>query len=269
MRVSLFDKLFFKKRKTALVLSGGSARGLAHVGVMKVLRREGFQFDCVVGTSIGALSAAAYALDIPLDSLERFALKTGAGDLIDLTISRMGLTEGNKLEAVICTVVANKTFDDVKVPLAITAVDIETGEGIYFTKGDLVKAIKASCSLPGIFKPVEYQNRLLSDGGLRQHLPVDIARKMGADCIVAVDVGFCVRKGRITNMLGVIMQSIQIMGEEMSRFQSGKADILIAPKLGETVDQLAFNRAPFIIEQGRQAAEEALPLLRKFVRRRR
>ena len=255
-----------RKRKIALVLSGGSARGLAHLGVLKVLKREGFKFDLVVGSSIGALIAATYCLDIPLEHLEAIALKTTAADLIDITISRMGLTEGNKLENVIKKAVDGKTFEDVRIPLAITAVDIETGEDMYFTSGDMVKLIKASCSLPGIFKPVEYNGKLLADGGLRHHLPIAIAEKMGADFIVGVDVGFCVNKGKINNMLGIIMQAVQIMGEELSLHQSSKADIIIAPSLGDKVDQLSFNKASFIIKKGEEAAEEALPLLKKHLR---
>jgi NTE family protein len=258
---------FKKYKKTALVLSGGSARGIAHLGVVKVLKREGLRFDVVVGTSIGSLVGAAYALDIPLDQVEAVSLKTGAMDLLDITISRMGLTEGNRLENIIKQVVQNKSFQDVKMPLAITAVDVETGEELYFTEGDLIKTIKASCSLPGIFKPVELNGRLLIDGGMRQHMPADIAKRLGADFIVGVDVGFCIKKGRINSMLGVIMQSIQMMGEELSRYQSEKVDILITPKLEDDIDQMAFNKAAAIIKKGEEATEEAMPELKKCLKR--
>lgn len=257
---------FGRKRKKALVLSGGSARGIAHLGVIKVLKREGIKFDLVVGTSIGALIGAIYSLDCCLEEAEKMALKIVAADLLDVTISRMGLTEGNRLENVIRRSIGNKTFKDVKTPLAITATDIENNEEVYFTGGeDLAKTIKASCSLPGIFKPVELNGRLLLDGGIKQHLPTDIAKKLGADFIVAVDVGFCVKKGKINNMLGVMMQSIQILGEEISRFQSVHADILIRPELGCDIDQLAFDKASFAIKKGEEAAEAALPMLKKYV----
>lgn len=258
---------FKKYKKKALVLSGGSARGIAHIGVVKVLKREGIEFDLVVGTSIGSLVGAAYALDIPMEHVERVSLKTSAIDLLDITISRMGLTEGNKLENIIRQVVQHKKFEDLKTPLAITAVDVETGEELYFTTGDLIKTIKASCSLPGIFRPVELNGRLLIDGGMRQHMPGDIAVKLGADFVVGVDVGFCIKKGRINSMLGVIMQSIQMMGQELSKYQAEKIDILIAPKLGDGIDQMAFNKAAVIIKKGEEAAEEALPLLKKYLKR--
>lgn len=258
-------RLFKKKRKTALVLSGGSARGVAHLGVVKVLKREGLKFDLVVGTSIGSLVGAAYALDVPPEHVEKLALKMSAIDLLDITISRMGLTEGNKLENIIRNVVQNKRFEDLKTPMAITAVDVETGEEVYFTSGDLIKIIKASCSLPGIFKPVELNGRLLIDGGMRQHMPSDIAKKLGADFIVGVDVGFCIKHGRINSMLGVIMQSIQMLGEELSKHQSKTVDLLITPKLGNDIDQMAFNKAAVIIKKGEEAAEEALPELKKYL----
>lgn len=236
------------------------------MGVIKVLRREGLQFDLVVGTSIGSLLGAVYCLDIPTDEIEALALRTTANDLLDITISRMGLTEGNRLESVIRQAVKNKTFADMKTPLAVVTVDIETGEEVCFQDGDLIKVIKASCSLPGIYKPVEINARFLIDGGLRKHLPTAIAKKLGADFVAAVDVGFCIKKGRLTSMLAVIMQSIQIMGEEMSLFQSSEADILIKPRLGDEIDQLAFNKAAIIIKKGEEAAEEALPLLKRHLR---
>lgn len=257
---------FKKAKKVALVLSGGSARGIAHLGVAKVLRREGFKFDLVVGTSIGSLVGAAYCLDIPMEDVERVALKTTAMDLLDITVSRMGLTEGNRLENIIQQVIKDRSFGDVKIPLAITAVDIETGEEVYFTSGDLIKTIKASCSLPGIFKPVELNGRSLIDGGMRQHFPTDIAKKLGADFLIGVDVGFCIKKGKINSMFGIIMQSIQIIGEELSKHQSSKADILIMPELGDDIDQMAFNKTAFIIKKGEEAAEGMLPILRKRVR---
>lgn len=258
-------KFFKKRRKTALVLSGGSARGIAHLGVLKVLKREGLKFDMVVGTSIGSLVGAAYCLDIPLEYVEALAVKTTAMGLLDITISRMGLTEGNRLENVIRQVVRNKSFQDMKTPLAITAVDVETGEEVYFTSGDLVKTIKASCSLPGIFKPVELCGRLLIDGGMRQHLPSEVAKKLGADFIVGVDVGFCIKKGKINSMLGIIIQSIQIIGEELSEHQITDVDVIIKPKLGGDIDQMAFNKASIIIKKGEEAAEEALPVLKKYI----
>ncbi|MCM8781620.1 MAG: patatin-like phospholipase family protein, partial [Candidatus Omnitrophica bacterium] len=125
-----------KKRKTALVLSGGAARGIAHLGVVKVLKREKIKFDLVVGTSIGALAGTIYCLDCPLDEVEKIALKITAADLLDVTISRMGLTEGNRLENIIRQIIGNRTFKDAKIPLCITAVDIEKGEDVYFTNGE-------------------------------------------------------------------------------------------------------------------------------------
>lgn len=257
--------LFKRHKKTALVLSGGSARGLAHLGVVKVLKREGIKFDLVVGTSIGSLVGAVYCLDCPLENAERLALKTTAASLMDITISRMGLTEGHRLENIISEATEKKEFKDVKTPFAITTVDVETGHEVYFTDGDLQKIIKASCSLPGIFKPVEINGHLLIDGGMRQHLPTDVAKELGADYIVAVDVGFCIKQGKVNSMLGVIMQAIQIMGEELSAHQSTMADILIKPKLGGDIDQLAFNKSAVIIKKGEEAAEEMLPLLKKYV----
>lgn len=258
---------FFRRRKTALVLGGGSARGLAHLGVLKVFERENFTFDLVVGTSIGALIGAGYCLGYKIDELIQEALGTRLSDIVDVTISRMGLNEGNKLESKIGKIVDDKTFEDLAIPLVVTATDVETGEEVYFSSGKLLPTIKASCSLPGIFKPVEMNGRLLIDGGMRQSVPVAIAKRMEADYIVAVDVGFCIKKGKITSMLGVIMQAIQIMGEELNKHQTKEADVTIKPQLGGDIDQLAFNKAEFIIQRGEFAAEKAIHTLRKHLRR--
>ena len=148
---------FGRKRKKALVLSGGSARGIAHLGVIKVLKREGIKFDLVVGTSIGALIGAIYSLDCCLEEAEKMASKIGAADLLDVTISRMGLTEGNRLENIIRQAIGNKTFKDVKIPLAITATDIENNEEVYFTGGeDCLKSILDGNIGAGDFPLLDY-----------------------------------------------------------------------------------------------------------------
>lgn len=259
----------FKKRKKILVLGGGSARGLSNIGVLKVLEagygRDRIPFDMIIGTSIGSLIGAAYALGIPLDELEEKALKFNWPNLVDLGLYRTGLVKGDKLENIVSGIIGNRGFADTKIPFALTTTDIETGEELTHTSGDLVKLIRASCSWPGIFSAVEIDGRLLVDGGVRNAVPTKAAHESGATFVLAVNPGFAVKNQKMDNVLKVLVQSIQIMGEELNAYQSGAADMVIKPEL-EGVDQFEFDKASMIIEQGALAAEKKMPKLKKKLR---
>lgn len=252
-----------KPKKTALVLGGGSARGNAHIGLLKVLSREDIPIDLVVGTSMGALIGAGYCTGVSVHDMEKVATSITWQDLFDPIIPKLSLLEGKKLNAAIAQVLQGKTFLDTKIPLAIVTTDIEKGENVVYTSGDLQKVTRASCSWPGIFGPVEIDGRLLVDGGIKNSVPVSVAKEMGADFVVACDVGFCVTKDeKITNVLRMILQSFQIIGEELNTYQSRAADIIIEPDLGD-LDQAAFDKAVEAIQKGQEAAEKVLPAIRK------
>jgi len=255
-------------KKTALVLGGGAARGIAHIGVLKVLKRHKIPFDIVVGTSIGSLMGAIYALGLSLKNVEDIALKTTWRDLSDFVLSKTGFLEGRNLERIIEGLLEEKVFSDLKKELAIVATDIENGEEVIIRSGNLSRAVRASCSIPGIFIPVRINGRLLVDGGLRSTVPSETAKAMGADFIVAVDVGYCVRKGKISNIFQVLFQSIQIIGSELNKHETKPADIVIEVPLGENIDQMAFDKAAEIIAVGEKAAEDAMPKLLDTMKKR-
>ena len=192
--MGLFPK---KKREVTLVLGGGSARGIDHLGVLKVLDKEKIWINKIVGTSMGALIGAAYSVGVPVERMEEKAYRFSLKRLLDPTMPNMGLLAGEKLEGTIKDILENKTFKDCKIPIAIVATDIERNEEVVYQDGDLVKIIRASCSWPGIFNPVRVDGRLLVDGGIKNSVPTKIARFLNADYMIAVDVGFCVRRGRI------------------------------------------------------------------------
>lgn len=249
----------FRKKKTALVLGGGSARGMAHIGVLKIFQKAGIKFDLVVGTSIGAFIGAYYALGKDIRGAEEMALKFNINQNLDIIIPpTMGIIGGNRIYDLIKSMVDAKTFADVQVPFAVVAADIESGEEVIFTEGPLAEAVRVSCSYPGIFTPHRVHGRLLVDGGILNTVPVSVARRMGADIVVAVDVGFCVQAGEIKNIFGIILQTYQIMGSELNRYQSEQADIVVRPDLAG-IDQLAFAKAKMAIESGERIAIEKLP----------
>ena len=247
--------------KITLVLGGGSARGLAHIGVLKVLHKAKIPIDLIVGTSIGALIGATYALGIPIKKIEQIALKTRWWHLTDFVISKIGFLEGRNLGRIIIDAIENKGFEDLKIPLVVVTADIENGQRVILTSGNLAEAIRASCSLPGIFIPIRINGRLLVDGGLIDSVPVRVAQQMGASFIIASDVGFCIKKEKITNIFQMIYQSVQIAGSELNKLQGKLADITIMPQLSGEIDQMAFDKADYIINKGEEAAAQVLPLL--------
>jgi len=254
---------FIRKRKeVTLVLGGGSARGIAHIGVLKVLEKERVQIDRIVGTSMGALVGAAYAVGIPLDRLEERAYKFSIKKLLDPTIPRIGLLAGDNLEKLIRDVIEDRGFEHCKIPLAIVTTDIEKNEEVIYKKGDLAKVIRASCSWPGIFNPVRLDGRLLVDGGIKDSVPTRIAKDLGSEYMIAVDVGFCVKHGKIDRIFDMIIQSFQIMGHELNRYQANTADVVIEVHLGD-LDQTAFFRSREAVAKGKTAAENKIDQIKK------
>ena len=262
---------FLKQRKIALALGGGGARGLANIGVLKVLEKhfgpDEIPFDMVIGTSIGSLIGAAYCLGVSIKELEKKALKFNWPNIVDLGFSSTGLIKGTKFENIISDMIGDKSFSDAKIPFALTTTDVENGEEMLHTSGDLVKLIRASCSWPGIFSAVNINGRLLVDGGVRNSIPTKAAHKLGATYIFAVNPGFSVKNQKVNNFLQALIQSVQIMGEELNMYQSKVANLVVKPYL-RNVDQFDFDKAEEIVKRGEIAAETPVKTLKKRLERR-
>ncbi|MDO8536187.1 MAG: patatin-like phospholipase family protein [Candidatus Omnitrophota bacterium] len=254
-----------KKRSVVLVLGGGSARGLAHIGVLKVLEKEKIPIHRIVGTSMGALIGAAYSVGMPLKKMEDMAHKFNWKTVFDPTLPHMGLLKGKKLAKVVSELTDGKSFNECKIPLAVVTTDIEKNERVVFQKGDLQKVVCASCSWPGIFNPIRIDGRLLVDGGIKNSVPTRIARSIDPGYMVAVDVGFCVKEGKIDNIFQMLLQSFQIMGEELNRYQARISDVMIKVELGHNIDQVAFNRSREAIAKGEKAAEEKAGQIKRML----
>ncbi|MBN2482812.1 MAG: patatin-like phospholipase family protein [Candidatus Omnitrophica bacterium] len=182
-----------KTEKTALVLSSGAARGLSHIGVIKALEERNISIDMIAGTSIGALVGACYAKSGSIEEFERVVLKTNFTRLlnladIDLAVMFKGFIHGKKVNELLKTVIGDVHFGDLKIPLSVVATDAHTGEAVILDRGSVIEAVRASISMPVIFIPVKYGDRFLIDGGIVDPVPVDIARKMGADRIIVSNV---------------------------------------------------------------------------------
>jgi len=260
----------FRKKNKVLVLGGGSARGLCNIGVLKVLEREfgpgKLPFDMIIGTSIGSLIGAAYCLGMSPQDLEKRASGFSWPKLVDLGLHPTGLIKGDKLEEIIRDCVNGGSFSGMKIPFALTTTDLETGEELIHESGDLVKLIRASCSWPGIFSAVEIEGRMLVDGGVRNSVPTKWAYKKGATFVVAVNPGFAVMKGKITNLLQATIQAMQIMGDELNSYQAGTSDVAVEPLL-QNIDQFGFDKAGAIIRQGEAAAEDKIREIKTKINR--
>ncbi|MDP2929417.1 MAG: patatin-like phospholipase family protein [Candidatus Omnitrophota bacterium] len=253
-----------KKRSVVLVLGGGSARGLAHIGVLKVFEREKIPIHRIVGTSMGALIGASYSVGMSIKKMEEIAHEFNWRTVFDPTLPKMGLLAGKKLAKVVDDLTLNKSFEECRIPVAVVTTDIEKNERVVFQKGNLQKIICASCSWPGIFNPVRIDGRLLVDGGIKNSVPTRIARSIDPGYMVAVDVGFCVKDGKISNIFQMLLQSFQIMGEELNRYQARISDTMIKVELGN-IDQVAFDKAKEAIAQGEKAAEDKMSQIKRML----
>ena len=256
----------FSRGKNILVLGGGGARGLSNVGVLKGLEKyfefSNFPFDMIIGTSIGSLIGAAYCLGFSVSEIEKEALSFTWGDFFDVGFHSTGLVKGDRFEQFIREMVGEKRFQDMKIPFGLATTDLNSGGDHFYSSGDLIKLIRASCSWPGIFSAVEIDGKNMVDGGVRNSIPVKFAKKEGACFIVAVNPGFCIGGQKINNMIKALIQSVQIMGEELNDYQAKLANVVIKPEIGN-LDQFDFSRAKFIIEQGEIAVEKNISDIRR------
>ncbi len=253
-----------QNRKVALVLSGGAARGLSHLGVVKVLKEEGYKIDFIIGTSIGSLIGGVLAADLDIQRCIEISRGFTWKDFIDLTYKGLGLFPGKKLRQTIDEIIGDIKFSDLKIPLIVTATDLELGELVLIRSGSVAEAVRASCAIPGIFSPLEINGQLLFDGGVLENLPVNIAKQEGADTTVAVDVGYSFKKKRPQNIIEVIYKAFLLKGDALTEFHREQADILISPELPD-VDQMDFNKAGECIQWGEEAARSAIPQLNKHL----
>lgn len=252
-----------KELKIGLALGSGLARGLAHIGVIKVLLHAGIRIDCIAGTSMGSVVAALYACGMKIKMMERLARRISRRTWIDFTFPRMGLIAGERLEELIYLLTARRKIEDLSVPLALLAVDLISGERVSLRRGSIARAVRASCAIPGIFNPVEYEGRLLVDGGILERVPAKTARDMGADFVIAVDVGYYMEEYKINHIFDVLSRANEVMSREIGRLQPQKADVMIMPDMKD-VAPFHFHLADEAIARGEEAARQALPLLKNL-----
>jgi NTE family protein len=256
------------KPKVALVLGGGAARGFAHVGVIRALEQEKIPIDLVVGTSVGSLIGAIYAHDGNSFELEWTAFALEKDEIFDYGLlnafTGMGTAKGAKLEAFITSKVPVANIEELKIPFAAVATDLNRGTMVVLDTGSVGRAVRASSAIPGVFQPVEHQGKILVDGGLIDNVPVSVAREKGADLVIAVDIGKQVSNFNIADIIDVMLQSITIMSAENARFKKREADILIAPNIGD-VGMLDFTQKKRCMQAGIEATQKMMPEIKAMI----
>jgi NTE family protein len=252
-----------KPCRIGLALGGGFARGLAHVGVLKVLEEEGIVPDFIAGTSVGAVIGAAYCSGVSAKELAELAAIVRFKDFARYTISRFGLCTNDRMTGFLQRILKVKTFEELRIPLAVTATDFLTGEPIVFTHGDLIDPVRASCAYPGVFLPVNVGGRMMVDGLLGHGVPAQPLKQMGADRVAAIYFSAHWVQKSPRHVLEVIGQCFSIAQANMSCLWQTHADLLIEPDVSAFgFDD--FQKALSLVKVGEEAARQVLPTFRAW-----
>ena len=271
--LDFFKNLFKKetkeepnKLKTGIVFSGGGVRGFSYIGVMRALKEAGIEFDMVAGTSIGSLMGALYALDMPIEEMEQYALKVKQSDFTSSKIMFVP-SKTERFEKMLDEILQDNTFETLKKPLCVVAVDLKTGKEVHITSGNLKKAIAGSCAVPGVFTPVELDDKILVDGLLTNNIPADALREMGADIVVSLDINPTRGYGTdSTKTIDVLKASLRILMVSNAVNGYVHSDYIIKIDLSE-FSQLKISNTLELMKRGYVATKKVIPDLQQVLNR--
>ena len=251
--------------KVGIALGGGAAKGFAHIGVIKMLEANGITPVVVSGTSAGSVVGALYASGMDAYAMQEKAFALDESKIRDVSLFSGGVVKGQKLQDYVNELVGGRTLEKMRKPFAVVATRLNDGERTVFVRGNTGQAVRASSSIPGVFEAVAIGKAHYVDGGVVSPVPVDAARELGADFVIAVDISSKANGiASPTSMLGNVNQSITIMGQKLGALELARADIVIRPKVTDigATDFAQKNRA---ILEGERAAQAALPEIRKKI----
>jgi NTE family protein len=258
-----------KERPTVgLALSGGAARGIAHVGVMRVLAEHRIPVDFIAGTSAGALVGAALASGMSIDEIEKIGRSLRWRDMGRMTLSRLGVQSNARMEEFMRALLPVTRFEELPIPFAAVATDLHSGSAVIMSgEGDVAFAVRASCAIPGWYVPVtDEHGRQLVDGGLVANIPSAAARSLGADLVIAVDVNFEGAKflGQPQSAIGVLLQSMMVVQRTASTHQLQDADVVVRPRVGH-IRWDEMTRAGELIAAGEEAARATIERIKHLL----
>lgn len=250
--------------RIALVLGGGAARGFAHIGVLKILESNHIPINMIVGTSAGSFVGSLYAYGFNAYQIQTLSLDIQRGDILDFTIPDNGFVKGDLLEEYVNRMIRNTQMEKMRIPFYAVATEIPNGKETVFVTGNTGRAVRASCSIPGIFNPVIIGGKMYVDGGVVSPVPVDAAKRLGADAVIAIDISSDLDTTKPSGTVEAIIQSINIMSSRISVAQLSRADIVIRPLVGH-IGSADFDKRNELIIEGEKAALQALPKIREML----
>jgi NTE family protein len=252
-----------ERPRVGLALAGGFARGIAHIGVLRVLREADIPIDVIAGTSVGALIGAAFCGGTPLEEMERIGATTTFTDFGRWTPSWLGLATNQRMEKYLARFTPVKSFEELAIPLAIATTDINAGVSVYYTRGPVAQPLRASCAYPGLFVPIQIEGRTLVDGFLTAPVPVEGALLLGADIVIAVYLeGSNIEQPR--TFTDVLSRSFTIIQRHTDLTWRQQADVIIEPDVTPFVWD-DFTKTPNMVAAGAAAALAALPAIRAAI----
>jgi len=248
-----------------LALGGGFARGYAHLGVLKVFEEHQIPIACISGSSVGSIIGAAYASGAPLGRIVGKCREIRFRDFARWRVSRFGLASNDRLEDLLHRFFDSRQMEHLKIPMAIVATDLDTGDPVVFKQGELTEAIRASCAFPGLFEPVQIGTRFLADGGLVAPVPTRAAREIGAAIVVGVSVALHDgRRGAPKNIFQVVSRAVSAAQKHQLEAWERHADLVLRPAV-QTIAWDDFDRIDEAIEAGASVARNALPQIRRLL----
>ncbi len=253
-----------KPAKIALALGAGAAKGFAHIGVLKVLETHKVPIHMIVGTSAGSFIGSFYAYGFSAFQLQTIALSVEKGDIVDFIIPDNGFIQGIRLAEYVNKNLKNTPLEKLNIPFFAVATDIQSGQEVVFGKGNTGAAVRASCSVPGVFRPVRIGDRTYVDGGVVSPVAVDVAKRHGADIVIAVDISSDVESPKPENTIDTILQSINIMYFQLAKIQCSRADVVIKPRVGH-IGSSDFSKRHEAILEGEKAAADAIPKIQEIL----
>lgn len=256
--------ILMNKPTIGLALGSGGARGFAHLGVIKVLLENKIPIDLIAGTSMGSLVASFYGAGLDIDRLYKLALAFKRKYYLDFTVPKMGFIAGKRVKELIRVFTHSKNIEQLDIPIGIVATDLLTGEKVVFRNGPVADAVRASIAIPGIFVPEKIDGRILVDGGVIDRVPISVAKEMGADIVIAVDVSHVKINEEVTSIFDVILQSIDIMQKELVKYGEFSSDIMIRPHVGHYSSR-AFTNIEDIITIGEEETRKQLPAIQEAI----
>ena len=263
--MTTFGIKLFPNKKLGVALGGGIARGIAHVGVLKALVQAGIQIDYLSGVSSGALIGAAFAAGVSILDIEKSAIGRWWGNFVKIALNKRGATSNESIGNFLIRYIGDVNFSKLKIPLRIAATDLISGERVVFSQGKVADAVRASCSMPGIFIPSKIDSKLLVDGGISGNLPVAEAFEMGAEKVIAVEVMPNIKlKEEPRDMVSIVDRSITLLFRNSVTTSKQNADLVIEPVV-ENIGLLDLGKAKQLIAMGECATLQVLPQIKKLI----